>query len=75
MGLRRLPYRRCPACRPSRYIAQARALHTRRELHKGLDHGLALMDPLDLSPRGLDPMDRAIAQLDTLEAPDEDLEP
>ena len=55
--------------------AQARALHMRRELRKGLDHGLALMDALDLTPRGLDLMDRAIAQLDALEAPDEDMEP
>ena len=55
--------------------AQARALHMRRELHQALDHGLALMDALDLSPRGLDLMDRAIAQLDAFEAPEEDLEP
>ena len=55
--------------------AQARVLHMRRELRKGLDRGLALMDALDLSPRGLDLIDRAIAQLDALEAPDEDMEP
>ena len=55
--------------------AEARTLHMRRELRKGLDHGLALMDALDLAPHGLDLMDRAIAQLDALEAPDEDLEP
>ena len=54
--------------------AEARTLHMRHELRKGLDYGLALMDALDLSPRGLDLMDRAIAQLDALEAPDEDLE-
>ena len=54
--------------------AQARALYMRRELRKGLDRGLALMDALDLSPRGLDLMDRAIAQLDALEAPDEGME-
>ena len=47
----------------------------RRELRKGLDYGLALMDALDLTPRGLDFMDRASAKLDALEAPDEDLEP
>ena len=55
--------------------AQARALHMRRELRKGLDRGLALMDALDLTPRDLDLMDCAIAQLDALEAPDEHLEP
>ena len=55
--------------------AQARAFHMRRELRKGLDYGLALMDAFDLTPRGLDFMDRTIAQLDAIEAPDEDLEP
>ena len=55
--------------------AQARALHARRELHKALDYGFALLDALDLPPLALDVIDDAIIALDALEAPREDLEP
>ena len=47
----------------------------RRELHQALDYGFALLDALDLSPRGLDIIDGAIARLDAMDAPDEDMEP
>ena len=47
----------------------------RRELHQALDYGFALLDALDLPPLALDVIDDAIATLDALEAPDEDLEP
>ena len=54
--------------------AQARALHSRRELHQALDYGFALLDALDLSPRGLDIIDGAIARLDAMDAAGDDLE-
>ena len=54
--------------------AQARALHARRELHQALDFGFALLDAFDLPPLALDVIDDAIAHLDALDAPREDLE-
>ena len=55
-------------------LSEARALHLRRELHQALDFGFALLDALDLSPRGLDIIDGAIARLDAMDAPDEEME-
>ena len=55
--------------------AEARAIHARRELHRALEWGFALLDALDLGPAALDEIDHAIRALDALDAPDEDLEP
>ncbi len=51
-----------------------RALHLRRQLHKALDHGFALLDAFDLSPLALDVVDDSIAALDALDG-DADFEP
>ena len=55
-------------------LAQARALHACRELHQALEYGFALLDALDLPPLALDVIDDAIAHLDAMDAPTEDLE-
>ena len=55
--------------------AEARAFQSRRRLGEALEYGFALLDALDLPPLALDVIDDAIAALDALEAPDEDLEP
>ena len=55
--------------------AEARGLHSRRRLTEALEYGFALLDALDLPPLALDVIDDAIAHLDALDAPREDLEP
>ena len=60
---------------PGPEAAEARTFHGRRRLTEALEYGFALLDALDLPPLALDVIDDAIAALDALDAPGEDLEP